>query len=92
MPTPRKAYALWNSYASDTDVGFSNTWSAYTFDDSLQRDAWLAKRADMASRACTRAEASKYLYHPRGDSVSKEGGYLLNPVTDVDVLVQKGRA
>ena len=86
-----KAYALWNHYGTPTGTGFDNTWSAFSFDDRAQRDAWLVGRVDMASRACTRKEASKHLFHPEGLSVGRDGGYLLNPVTDEDVLIQKGR-
>ena len=86
-----KAYALWNSYASETDVGFSNTWSAYVFDSAEQREAWLAKQRDMASRACTREEALVYLYSPYGIVSRNYDAYLFNPVTDRDVVVRKGR-
>lgn len=90
--TTNKAYALWNSYASETDTGFANTWSAYVFDSVAQRDAWLETRTDMASRACTRAQAVQYLYNPYGNYTRGFDGYLFNPVTDENVLVQKARA
>jgi hypothetical protein len=82
--TTRKAYALWNSYASETDVGFQNTWSACVFDDRSQRDEWLDQQRDMASRRCTRRDALKHAVSEyRGDGRR----YLQNPVTDALVQV-----
>jgi len=72
----RRAYAAWNGYASETSIGFGNTWSAYVFDSAAQRDAWLSAQTDMASMKCTRARALKHT-HREGDDQ-----FLYNPITD----------
>lgn len=49
-------YAAGNSYASDTSVGFCNTWSAIGFPSRKARDAYVAKATDLATKAIKVAE------------------------------------
>lgn len=53
-------YAATNSYASATDVGFSNTWNVLAFDSKTARDAFVESSNDLATRAITKREVTKY--------------------------------
>ena len=53
-------YAATNRYASQTSYGFSNTWSVLGFATRAMRDAYVARATDLATRAISSAEISKY--------------------------------
>ena len=53
-------YAQFNSFGSDTDVGFSNTWQVVSFGNKSARDAWVKMNADRRDiAAISRSEALK---------------------------------
>ena len=53
-------YAAINSYATDTSVGFCNTWSAIGFATRATRDAYVHCATDMATRAILASELRSY--------------------------------
>ena len=53
-------YAATNSYASTTSVGFANTWNVLGFHSKAARDAFVESRDDMATRAITKREVTRY--------------------------------
>ncbi len=53
-------YAAINSYASETDIGFANTWGVLAFSTRAARDAYVESAIDLATRAITRREISNY--------------------------------
>lgn len=53
-------YAAINTYASETDTGFSNTWGVLAFSTRAARDAYVESAIDLATRAITRREISNY--------------------------------
>jgi hypothetical protein len=54
-------YAATNSYATNTSIGFSNTWNVHVFATRIARDNFVRKATDVATRAITRKDISKYL-------------------------------
>jgi len=70
---------------SETSTGFDNMCGSYVFDSAAQRDEWLANQTDMASKACTRKIALKYLTKDKiwGDAK----GYLYNPINEEMVAI-----
>ncbi len=53
-------YAAINSYATDTSVGFSNTWSAIGFATKETRDAYVHCATDLATKAILASELRQY--------------------------------
>lgn len=63
-------YAAVNSYATETSVGFSNTWGAIGFATRAMRDAYVLRATDLATKAinadklrnygCKRGQVSYY--------------------------------
>lgn len=89
-------YAAINSRATETSIGFANTWGVLGFATRQMRDAYVKRATDMATRAITSKEVSIYgakigqidHYDAEGDlMVSTQrgefcrGGYSIDPVT-----------
>ena len=55
-----KYYAATNTYASETSIGFGNTWIVLAFETRAARDAYVAAATDRATRAITRREIPEY--------------------------------
>ena len=53
-------YAAINSYATDTSVGFCNTWSAIGFATKAARDAYVHCATDLATKAILASELRQY--------------------------------
>lgn len=53
-------YAAINSYATETSVGFANTWSVIGFESKTMRDKFVKDAADLATRVCKVSEFGKY--------------------------------
>jgi hypothetical protein len=70
-------YSAHNSYASDTDLGFSNTWEVWGWDSKKSRDAYLTQCRDLASRGIKKKEIGRYLPDPRPFSGE---AFRLNPM------------
>lgn len=58
-------YAAVNSYATETSIGFANTWSVLVFDSKSNRDTYVRSATDLATRAITRAEIPNYIRAPK---------------------------
>ena len=54
-------YAAINAYANETSTGFNNTWGVLAFETRSTRDAYVASRNDLATRAITRKEITRYV-------------------------------
>jgi hypothetical protein len=57
-------YAATNLYASETSIGFANTWIVRVFDSRSSRDAYVDAARDMATRAITKKEIGRYYDAP----------------------------
>lgn len=69
-------YAQFNSFGSDTDVGFSNTWQVVSFGNKSARDAWVKMNADRRDiAAISRSEALK-MAGAYQRLLHREGGHL----------------
>lgn len=71
-------FAKINSFGSETDAGFANTWQIASFETKAARDAWVAQRSNnMGVDAVTKKEALQiagaYQRHQHAN-----GGYLAN--------------
>ena len=53
-------YAVINSYATETSVGFTNTWSVIGFEVKAMRDKFVKDATDLATRVCKVPEFGKY--------------------------------
>lgn len=53
-------YAAVNSYATETSMGFANTWGVLGFATSQMRDAYVQSAKDMATKAITSKEVRTY--------------------------------
>jgi hypothetical protein len=58
-------FAANNSYATDTDQGFANTWYVLAFEDKQSRDEYIAKSHGLAVKAITKAEIPTYIEAPK---------------------------
>ena len=89
-------YAAINSRATETSVGFANTWGVLGFATRQMRDAYVKRATDMATRAITSKEVGTYSaklgqidhYDAEGDLMVHtqrgefhRGGYSIDPVT-----------
>ena len=89
-------YAAVNSHATETSIGFANTWSVLGFATKGMRDAYVERATDMATRAITAKEVGKYnakigqisYYDVAGDLIHHmqhgefaRGGHSIDPVT-----------
>jgi hypothetical protein len=72
-------YSAHNHYASETDVGFANTWFVYAWETKKARDKHVEKCRDMASRAIRKKEIGHYLGAVQPFSGE---GYRLQPEQD----------
>jgi hypothetical protein len=54
-------YAAINTYATETDMGFSNTWGVLAFETRAARDAYIDSADDLATRAITRRAVTQYV-------------------------------
>jgi hypothetical protein len=53
-------YAAENSYATDTSVGFANTWGAVGFPTKRMRDVYVVRATDMTTRSIKASELKRY--------------------------------
>lgn len=53
-------FAAGNSFASETDVGFDNTWYVLAFDSRKARDDYVSIARDLATRAIRRDQVTAY--------------------------------
>jgi hypothetical protein len=53
-------YAATNSYATETSIGFVNTWSVVGFEAKAMRDKFVKDATDLATRVCKVSEFGKY--------------------------------
>ncbi len=53
-------YAAKNNYATETGVGFANTWYVLGFEQKRLRDAYVARASDLATRAIKASEIRSY--------------------------------
>lgn len=53
-------YAEVNSHATDTSIGFANTWGVIGFATKTMRDAYVARATDLATKSITSKEVGKY--------------------------------
>ena len=61
-----KFYAASNRYASETSVGFANTWFVLVFNSRTARDEYVQQARDLATRAITRRDVPRYAdAHPK---------------------------
>jgi hypothetical protein len=61
-----KFYAACNYYASESSLGFSNTWYVRVFDSRKARDEYVENARDLATRAITRKEVPGFtVEHPK---------------------------
>ena len=58
--TAKRFFAATNAYATRTSIGFENTWDVLAFGSRADRDAYVASATDMATRAITRREVTRY--------------------------------
>jgi hypothetical protein len=54
-------YAACNHYATDTSVGFANTWYIRSFETKAKRNDFVSSAEDMATRAIKRREIKLYI-------------------------------
>jgi hypothetical protein len=80
-------YSAGNCYATETDIGFANTWYIYAFDSKANRDAYVESAADRATRAVKRAEIGKYLGPVKPFSGR---GYIVDTYQYSDFIYPKG--
>lgn len=57
-------YAAVNSYATETSIGFSNTWGVLGFATRQMRDAYVQQAKDLATKAITSSEIRTYNAKP----------------------------
>ena len=89
-------YAAINSRATDTSIGFCNTWGVIGFATKAMRDAYVSNANDLATQAITSKEFGKYeakrgqinYYDAAGDYMIHtqngefmRGGLSIDPVT-----------
>lgn len=89
-------YAAVNSHATDTSIGFANTWGVIGFATKTMRDAYVARATDLATKSITSKEVGKYdarlgqisYYDAAGDLMEhtqhgefSRGGLSIDPVT-----------
>jgi hypothetical protein len=89
-------YAAVNSRATDTSIGFCNTWGVIGFATRAMRDAYVKRADDFATRAIASKEVGKYdskigevdYYDAAGDLMVHtqrgefmRGGKSIDPVT-----------
>lgn len=100
-------YAAVNSRATETSVGFANTWSVLGFATRAMRDAYVRRATDLATRAITSKEVGTYgsklgkidYYDADGDLMTHSqrgefhrGGYSIEPVTAAPVTSAEQKA
>jgi hypothetical protein len=57
-------YAATNLYASETSIGFANTWIVRVFETRSSRDAYVDAARDMATRAILKQDIRRYYDAP----------------------------
>lgn len=65
-------YVAINQYASETSMGFANTWQVAGFATKLERDQYVNKATDLATKAIKAKEVNRYgglqiMYDRNGD-------------------------
>ena len=89
-------YAAINSRATETSVGFANTWGVLGFATKVMRDAYVERATDLATKAITSKEVRGYdarlgqvcyydatgrLHSHMGHGEFADGGESIDPVT-----------
>ena len=54
-------YAATNSYATESSIGFTNTWNVYAFKSKELRDEYVADANDLSTRVITKREIGEYI-------------------------------
>lgn len=100
-------YAAVNSRATETSIGFANTWSVLGFATKAMRDAYVRRATDMATRSITSKEVGTYeaklgqidYYDAAGDLMTHtqrgefcRAGYSIDPVTAAPVASAEEKA
>jgi hypothetical protein len=68
-------YAQCNSYASETNTGFANTWIVISFDSRADRDAFVEQDCRLGTESITLAKARKMSSRYQR-YLADNGGYL----------------
>lgn len=58
-------YAATNQYASESDIGFANTWIVVAFHSRKARDSFVSEATDIATKAIKRREIGRYIARPK---------------------------
>ena len=89
-------YAAVNSYATETSIGFANTWGVLGFATKAMRDAYVKRATDLATKPITSRELRDYdartgevsyydttgrLHIHMGRGEFADGGEFIDPVT-----------
>lgn len=53
-------YAADNTYGSETDMGFANTWFVIRFSDREQRDKWVVENRKISATRIKKAQIQDY--------------------------------
>lgn len=100
-------YAAINTHATETSIGFANTWGVIGFSTKAMRDAYVQRATDQATQAITAKEVAKYdakigevdYYDASGDLMTHtqrgeymRGGRAIDPVTAAPVASAEERA
>ena len=100
-------YAAINTRATETSIGFANTWGVLGFSTKTMRDAYVQRATDLATQAITAKEVVKYdakigevdYYDAAGDLMVHtqrgeymRGGRSIDPVTAVPVVSSEEKA
>lgn len=100
-------YAAINTRATETSVGFANTWGVIGFATRTMRDAYVELATDLATRSITAKELGKYdakksevdyydatgdlMIHTQGGAYMR-GGRSIDPVTAKPVISAEQKA
>ena len=85
-------YAATNDYASETSIGFCNTWNVWAFSTKVARDVFVGSRSDLATRAITKQEIGKYVEHPKPFSGNRRVivENIFSPIANLVGMVEIG--
>lgn len=76
-------FATDNIYATESSVGFANTWRVLVFSSLSDRNLYVAKSKDIATRPIYKKEISKYFTDkPKpfsGEAFRVEPGFFYDP-------------
>ena len=76
----KKFFAADNRYANETSIGFANTWRVLVFATKKDRDEYVARATDQATRAILKRDIGKYFAEKpapfSGEAYRLEYGYF----------------